>query len=46
MGEQRLLLHFVFLCVILASVDAVLGERDETESIIRCAHGVNEQVGI
>ena len=44
MGAQRLLLHFVFLCVTLASVDALLGEGDETESFIRCAHGVNEQV--
>ena len=46
MGAQRLLLHFVFLCVTLASVDALLGEGDETESFIRCAHGVNEQVCI
>ena len=46
MGEQRLLLCFVFLCVTLVSVDALLGEGDETESFIRCVHDVNEQVGI
>ena len=46
MGEQRLLLCFVFLCVTLASVDAMLGERDETESFIRCVHEMNEQVGM
>ena len=46
MGAQRLLLCFVFLCVIVASVDALLGDGDETESFIRCAHDVNEQVSI
>ena len=46
MGEQRLLLCFVFLCVTLASVDALLGVGDETESFVRCVHDVNEQVGI
>ena len=44
MGAQRLLLCFVFVCVIVASVDALLGDGDEAESFIRCAHDVNEQV--
>ena len=46
MGEQKLLLYFVFLCVIGASVDAMLGEEDETEGFIHCVHEMNEQVSI
>ena len=45
MGEQKSLLCFVFLCVIGASVDAMLGEEDGTDSIGHCAHEINHQVG-
>ena len=40
MGKQKLLLYFVFLCVIGASVDAMLGEEDG-----HCVHEINHQVG-
>ena len=51
MGEQRpcmLLLYvcYVFLCMALASVDARLMERDESEMLVHCVHERNEQVGI
>ena len=51
MGEQRpcmLLLYvcYVFLCMVLASVDARLMERDAAEMLVHCVHERNEQVGI
>ena len=51
MGEQRpcmLLLYvcYVFLCMVFASVDARLMERDAAEMLVHCVHERNEQVGI
>ena len=48
MGKQKLLLYFVFLCVIGASVDAMLGEEDGTHSTGHCVHEIDyiNQVGL
>ena len=47
MGKQKFLLYFVFLCVIGASVDAMLGEEDGTHSTGHCVHEIDyiNQVG-